>query len=85
MDTDFYPHMPIQIYTENRERFLHMSNKTKKLILLGNSMFDDATWSIKSLKTKTNKANSTYPIKEKCFGRQEYLDDFYRQHTILSH
>jgi hypothetical protein len=58
--TKFYPHLPIQIYTANRDRFLQLKNKTKKLILLANPMFDEPTWSLKSLKNKTNLANSMY-------------------------
>jgi len=58
--TEFYPHLPIQIHTRNRERFLKLENKTKKIILLGNIMFDDSTWSIKSLKNRTNSGNSMY-------------------------
>jgi hypothetical protein len=56
--TQFYPYLPIQIYTTNRERFLELENKTKKIILLANNFFDDPTWSIKSLKNKTNAGNS---------------------------
>ncbi len=56
--TKFYPYLPIQIYTKNRERFLQLKNKTKKLILIANPMFDDPTWFMKSLKNKTNAGNS---------------------------
>lgn len=58
--TEFYPHLPIQIYTKNRARFLGLKNKTKKIILLANPFFTDPTWNIKSLKNKTNSGNSTY-------------------------
>jgi len=56
--TKFYPYLPIQIYTKNRERFLKLKNQTKKIILLANPMFNDPTWFMKSLKNKTNLGNS---------------------------
>jgi hypothetical protein len=56
--TEFYPHLPIQMYTTNRERFLELKNKTKKTILLANSFFGDPTWAMKSLKNKTNSGDS---------------------------
>ncbi|CAF1100848.1 unnamed protein product [Adineta steineri] len=55
--TEFYPHLPIQIYTKNREKFIKLRNKTKKIILLANGFFDDETWSMKSIKNKTNSGN----------------------------
>jgi hypothetical protein len=54
----FYPYLPIQIYTKNHDRFLELKYKTKKIILLANTFFDDPTWSIKSLENKTNEGNS---------------------------
>lgn len=56
--TQFYPHLPIQIYTKNRERFLKLKTKTKKLILLANPWFTDPAWEMKSIKNKTNSGNS---------------------------
>jgi len=58
--TDFYPHLPIQIFTNNRQKFLDLKNKTKKLILIATPFFDDRTWTIKSLKTRTNSANCKF-------------------------
>ena len=69
--TSFYPHLPIQIYTNNRERFLRLPHPTKKLILIGSAFFDDPTWSIKSLKNKTNSGNSMYERWFKHAGRDE--------------
>ena len=56
--TKFYPYLPIQIYTENRERFFKLKNKTKKTILLANGFFESPTWYLKSLQNKTNEGNS---------------------------
>jgi hypothetical protein len=56
--TEFYPYLPIQIYTKNREKFFKLKNKTNKIILLANTWFTDPTWSIKSIKNKTNSGNS---------------------------
>jgi hypothetical protein len=56
---EFYPHLPIQIYTTNRNRFLELKNKTKKIVLLANPFFDDSSWTIKSLDSKTNSGDST--------------------------
>jgi hypothetical protein len=56
--TDFYPHLPIQIYTKNRQRFLQLQNVSKKVILLGNTLFDDPMWTMKSIQNNTNAGNS---------------------------
>jgi hypothetical protein len=56
--TKFYPYLPIQIYTENRERFFKLKNKTTKIILLANEFFTSPTWYLKSLENKTNEGNS---------------------------
>jgi len=56
--TKSYPYLPIQIYTKNREKFLKLKPKTKKLILLANSFFSDPTWAMKSIKNQTNSGNS---------------------------
>jgi len=37
---DYYPHLPIHIYTED----LNISSNTSKLILLANPFFADVTW-----------------------------------------
>src|SRR5579862_3867070 len=29
--TEFYPYLPIQIYTKNRERFFQLKNRSKKI------------------------------------------------------
>ncbi len=56
--TQFYPHLPIQIYTKNRERFLKLKTKIKKKILLANPFFNDPIWAMKSIQNKTNSGNS---------------------------
>ena len=56
--TEFYPHLPIQIFTKNRQKFLNLKTKTKKLILISTPFFGDSTWSLKSLKNQTNSGNS---------------------------
>lgn len=58
--TDFYPHLPIQVFTKNRQKFLDLQNKTKKLILIANPFFTDPTWSIQSLKHANTSANCNY-------------------------
>jgi hypothetical protein len=57
--TKFYPYLPIQIYTNNREKFLKLKNPGKKLILIANPFFDDRIWTMNSLKNTTNSGNST--------------------------
>lgn len=58
--TEFDPYLPIQIFTENRERFLQLKDPRKQVILIATPFFDDPTWTINSLRTKTNAGNSTY-------------------------
>lgn len=58
--TDFYPYLPIQIFTENRQRFLRLTNPRKQLILIATPFFDDPIWTMNSLQTKSNGGNSTY-------------------------
>jgi Fucosyltransferase, N-terminal/Glycosyltransferase family 10 (fucosyltransferase) C-term len=58
--TEFYPYLPIQIFTENRQRFLQLKNPRKQLILLATPFFDDPIWTMNSLRTKTNAGNSTF-------------------------
>jgi hypothetical protein len=78
--TKFYPYLPIQIYTKNLERFLKLNNKTKKIILIGNPMFDDSTWTMKSLINKTNSGNSMYKF---FFQKQKQnSNNYHSYHTI---
>ncbi|CAF0879244.1 unnamed protein product [Adineta ricciae] len=55
--THFFPHLPIQIYTANRQKFLQLKNPRKQIILLANSFFGDPQWEIPSLKNRTNSGN----------------------------
>ncbi len=61
--TQFYPYLPIQIYTKNRQKFYQLKNPIKKLILIANPFFDDGIWTMNSLKNKTNSGNSMLPCR----------------------
>ena len=58
--TQSFPYLPIQIFTDNRRRFLQLKTTRKQLILIANPFFGDSTWGMHSLTTKTNAGNSTY-------------------------
>jgi hypothetical protein len=58
--TQFYPYLPIQIYTNNRKKFYQLKYPKKKLILIANSFFNDQIWTMNSLKNKTNSGNSMF-------------------------
>lgn len=60
--TQSYPYLPIQIFTDNRQRFLRLKTTRKQLILIANPFFGDSTWTMNSLTTKSNNGNSTYSI-----------------------
>lgn len=59
-NTSFFPHLPIEIHTKNREKLFQLKTRTKKLILLANKFFNDSTWSIKSLQTTSSTNNCKF-------------------------